>query len=78
MTQITLQLSDDLAERLAPFQDRLLELLERGLRDMLNAPAAHRDKPQQRLKALANLQQLRSCIREKDGIYQGDLVNEAR
>ncbi|MGJ3246847.1 MAG: hypothetical protein ACFE0I_12325 [Elainellaceae cyanobacterium] len=31
MAEITLQLSDDLAERLAPFRDRLPELLERGL-----------------------------------------------
>jgi hypothetical protein len=36
MAHITLQLSDNLAERLAPFRDRLPELLERGLRDLLN------------------------------------------
>jgi hypothetical protein len=35
MAQITLFLPDDLVERLAPFQDRLPELLERGLRDAL-------------------------------------------
>ena len=36
MVQITLQLSNDLAERLAPFQDRLPELLERGLTELLS------------------------------------------
>ncbi|MFZ4677089.1 MAG: hypothetical protein ACOYM4_15600 [Nodosilinea sp.] len=36
MAHITLQLSDNLAERLAPFRDRLPELLERGLQDLLN------------------------------------------
>jgi hypothetical protein len=35
MAQITLYLPDDLVERLAPFQDRLPELLERGLQDAL-------------------------------------------
>lgn len=36
MAQITLQLPDELVDRLAPFQDRLPELLERGLRDVLS------------------------------------------
>jgi hypothetical protein len=35
MAQITLFLPDDLVERLAPFQDRLPKLLERGLQDAL-------------------------------------------
>ena len=35
MVQITLYLPDDRIERLTPFQDRLPELLERGLQDVL-------------------------------------------
>ncbi|MFE4107809.1 hypothetical protein [Almyronema epifaneia] len=38
MAQITLQLPDDLAERLAPFRDRLPELLERGLQGLRTEP----------------------------------------
>lgn len=39
MAQIIFHLSDDLVERLAPFHDRLPELLERGLQDVLDEPA---------------------------------------
>lgn len=39
MTEITLQLPDDLVERLAPFRDRISEVLERGLRDIASDSA---------------------------------------
>lgn len=41
MAQITLQLPDELVERLAPFKDRLPELIERGLANVLREPDGH-------------------------------------
>jgi hypothetical protein len=38
MAQIILDLPDELAERLEPYQDRLAEWLERGLQDVLTEP----------------------------------------
>lgn len=82
MAQIILHLLDDLAERLAPFRDRLPELLERGLRDLLNTPAEDAqvttNATARRLEALESLHQLRSNIQAQRGIYSGDLVAEAR
>ncbi|MGB3496456.1 MAG: hypothetical protein WBA57_27260 [Elainellaceae cyanobacterium] len=84
MAHITLQLSDDLAERLAPFHDQLPELLERGLRSIIHEQTQDDRLPgsvvneQQRLSTLATLHQLRSDIRATHGIYAGDLVAESR
>ena len=82
MAQIILHLADNLAERLAPFRDRLPELLERGLRDLLGSPIEDDqvtiNAPAQRLEALKNLHQLRSNIQAQRGIYSGNLVAEAR
>lgn len=85
MAQIILHLSDDLAERLAPFQDRLPELLERGLQDLLDEPAqdntdqeAELTQPQQHAELFRILRQIRADVQAKHGIYQGDLLAEAR
>ena len=85
MAQIILHLSDDLAERLAPFQDRLPELLERGLQDVLDKPApdnpareAELSPSPQHLELFRLLRQLRANIQAKHGTYQGDLLAEAR
>jgi len=85
MAQIILHLSDDLAERLAPFQDRLPELLERGLQDVLDEPAqdnpdqeAEPDQSQQHAELFRILRQIRADVQAKHGTYQGDLLAEAR
>lgn len=85
MAQIILHLSDDLAERLVPFQDRLPELLERGLQDILGEPAqenpaleAELSPSQQHAKLFRALRQIRADIQAEHGIYQNDLVAEAR
>jgi hypothetical protein len=54
MVQITLQLSNDLAERLAPFQDRLPELLERGLTDLLSDEAGETLNTEEIIEVLAS------------------------
>jgi hypothetical protein len=77
--QIILHLSDDLAKRLAPFQDRLPELLERGLQDVLKetAPDAPDQEtqlspPPQYIELFSLLRQLCANIQAKHGTYQGD------
>lgn len=54
MVQITLQLSNDLAKRLAPFQDRLPELLERGLTDLLSDEAGETLNTEEIIEVLAS------------------------
>lgn len=85
MAQIILHLSDDLAERLAPFQHRLPELLERGLQGILEEPAPDNPAPEselspspQHIELFRLLRQLRTNIQAKHGTYQGDLLAEAR
>jgi hypothetical protein len=85
MAQIILHLSDDLAKRLAPFQDRLPELLERGLQEVLDDPAqnhpdqeAELDPSPQHVEPLSILRQIRADGQAKYGIYQGNLLAEAR
>jgi hypothetical protein len=82
MAQIILHLSDDLAERLAPFQDRLPELLERGLQDVLNQPTqdnpdqeAELDQSQQHAELFRILRQIRADVQAKHGTYQGNLLD---
>ena len=86
MAQIILYLSDDLAKRLAPFQDRLPELLERGLQNLLDEPAQDKllaqegelNPSQDYLEVFRTLSQIRADIQAKHGTYQGDLLAEAR
>jgi hypothetical protein len=84
MVQIILHLSNDLAERLAPFQDRLPELLERGLQDLLDEPAqdnpdqeAELDQSQQHAELFRILRQIRADVQAKHGTCQGELLAEA-
>ncbi|PSN12590.1 hypothetical protein C7293_19530 [filamentous cyanobacterium CCT1] len=85
MAQILLHLSDYLAERLAPFQEKLPELLERGLQDVLDQPTqdnpeqeAELDQSQQHAELFRIPRQIRTDIQAKHGTYQGDLLTEAR
>lgn len=85
MAQIILHLSDDLAKRLAPFQDRLPELLERGLQEVLDDPAqnppdqeAELDPSPQHAEPFRIFRQIRTDGQAKYGTYQGDLLAEAR
>jgi hypothetical protein len=85
MAQIILHLSDDLAARLHPFQNRLPELLERGLQDVLDEPAQDNpdqktelDKSQHHAELFKILRQIRADVQAKHGTYQGDLLAEAR
>jgi hypothetical protein len=84
MAQIILHLSDDLAERLVPFQDRLPELIELGLQDVLDKPA--QDNPDQEAELTQSqhhtelfriLRQICAEVQAKHGTYQGDLLDEA-
>lgn len=77
MTEIILQLPDDLARKLAPFRDRLPELLERGLRNLL-ADLDDETLAQERLSALATLSTIRQQIQDQKGHYTGDLLAETR
>jgi hypothetical protein len=67
-------------ERLALFQDRLPELLERGLQDVLDQPdqdnpdqEAELDQSQQHTELFRILRQIRADVQAKHGTYQGDL-----
>jgi hypothetical protein len=55
MITIPLQLSEDLAERVRPLQDRLPEIIELGLRQWLKQPAP---TPRQRVEQLWEAQGL--------------------
>jgi hypothetical protein len=57
------------------FSDTARRALEEGLRVMEGESDSLWEK---RLEALASLNELRKQIKEQHGIYQGDLVNEAR
>lgn len=67
MAQITIQVSDELIEQLEPFRDRLPELLERGLQDVLGDAVPTKTVPT--LESLRDRRDELLAIFDKHGAY---------